>query len=78
VPRPSKPLPVVGASARIHHFGGAVEEGVVVAVLEEGRRLRVRGEGSRVAEFVLNPATARFLSAGAGPGERLELLASAG
>jgi hypothetical protein len=47
----------------------------VVSVQEQGRRLRVRGEGGEVLEFVLNPATARFVLAGAGQGPRLELLA---
>jgi hypothetical protein len=70
-------MPTVGASARIHHFGGTVEHGVVVAVLEEGRRLGVRGEDGRTDEFVLNPATARFVSAAAGQGTRLELLPDA-
>ena len=48
--------------------------GVVVAVREEGRRLEVRGEGGEVLEFVLSPATARFVAAGGGQGPRLELL----
>jgi hypothetical protein len=48
--------------------------GVVVAVREEGRRLEVRGAGGEVLEFVLSPATARFVSAGTAHGPRLELL----
>jgi len=71
---PSRPVPRVGAPARIAHFGGGFERGVVLAVHERGRRLQVRGEGGEVLEFVLNPATARFVAAGSAQGPRLELL----
>lgn len=71
---PSRQLPRVGAWARIVYFGGGFELGVVLAVREEGRRLEVRAEGGEVLEFVLSPATARFVAAGAGQGPRLELL----
>jgi hypothetical protein len=71
---PSRQLPRVGARARILHFGGMVETAVVIAVREEGRRLEVRGEGGEVSEFVLSPATARFVAAGGGQGARLELV----
>src|SRR5271168_3482249 len=50
---PSRPLPRVGAEARIAHFGGGFERGTVLAVHEEGRRLQVRGEAGEVLEFVL-------------------------
>ena len=69
-------MPRPGAAARIAHFGGSFEAGTVVAVLEEGRRLQVRGEGGDVLEFVLSPATARFVSASSAQGPRLELLDS--
>jgi hypothetical protein len=69
-------MPRVGARARIAHFGGSFERGTVIAVLEEGRRLQVRGEGGEVLQFVLSPATARFVAAGGAHGPRLELLAS--
>ena len=59
---------------RIAHFGGGFESGVVLAVHDEGRRLQVRGEEGELLEFVLNPATARFVSAGGAHGPRLELL----
>jgi hypothetical protein len=72
---PSRPLPRVGARARISHFGGGFELGTVLAVHEEGRRLEVRGDAGEVLVFVLNPATARFVSAGSASGPRLELLA---
>ncbi len=71
---PSRPVPRVGARARIAHFGGGFEMGVVVAVGEDGRRLEVRAEGGEVLEFVLSPATARFVAAGGGQGPRLELV----
>jgi len=71
---PSRPLPRVGAQARIAHFGGGFEQGTVLAVHEDGRRLEVRGEGGEVLEFVLSPATARFVSAASAHGPRLELL----
>jgi hypothetical protein len=67
-------VPRVGSQARIAHFGGGFELGTVVAVHDEGRRLEVRGEGGELREFVLSPATARFVSAGSGQGPRLELL----
>ena len=62
---------------RIAHFGGGFESGVVLAVHDEGRRLQVRGEEGELLEFVLNPATARFVSAGGAHGPRLELLGEA-
>jgi hypothetical protein len=71
---PSRPVPHVGAQARIAHFGGGFERGVVLAVHEQGRRLQVRGEGGEVLEFVLSPATARFVSARSPHGPRLELI----
>jgi hypothetical protein len=70
-------VPRVGAPARIVHFGGGVEAGVVLAVHEEGRRLQVRGEDGELLEFVLSPATARFVSASSAHGPRLELLGDA-
>jgi hypothetical protein len=75
---PSRPLPRVGARARITHFGGEREEGTVVAVHESGHRLEVRDQAGEVLEFVLNPATARFVRAGAARGPRLELLGDDG
>jgi len=71
---PSRPLPRVGAKARIAHFGGGFEGGTVLAVHDEGRRLEVRGDGGEVLEFVLSPASARFVFAGGSHGPRLELL----
>jgi hypothetical protein len=59
---------------RIAHFGGGFEAGTVLAVREQGRRLDVRGEGGETLEFVLSPATARFVHAQSAQGPRLELL----
>ncbi len=56
------------------HFGGSVEQGMVLTVHDEGRRLEVRDEAGEVLEFVLNPATARFVSVASAHGPRLELL----
>jgi hypothetical protein len=71
---PSRPVPRVGAKARIVHFGGSFERGTVLAVREHGRRLEVLAEGGELLEFVLSPATARFVSADSAHGPRLELL----
>jgi hypothetical protein len=59
---------------RIAHFGGGFEQGTVLEVHEQGRRLRVRGSDGELLEFVLSPATARFVQAGSSHGARLELL----
>jgi hypothetical protein len=72
--RPTRPLPHVGARVRITHFGGGSEPGVVLEVDDEGRRLRVRSDEGELLEFVLNPATARFVHAGSAHGPRLELV----
>lgn len=74
---PSRPVPHVGARARIAHFGGGHEPGTVVTVAENGRRLGVRGESGETFEFVLSPATARFVADGVASGPRLELLGNA-
>jgi hypothetical protein len=71
---PTRPVPRVGASARIRHFGGSSEDGVVVAVHEQGRGVTVRGEDGERYEFVLSHSSARFLSAGDARGPRLELV----
>ncbi len=71
-------MPRAGAPARICHFGGQFEPGVVATVLDEGRRLQVRGESGELQEFVLNAATARFIAAGSAQGARLELLDDGG
>jgi len=57
------------------YFSGDFEPGVVVALHEDAHRLEVRCEGGELLEFVLSPATARFVAAGSSHGLRLELLA---
>ncbi|HEV2998568.1 MAG TPA: hypothetical protein VGX16_05630 [Solirubrobacteraceae bacterium] len=71
---PSRPLPRPGARARVIHFGGGAEPATVLAVHEEGRRIQVRSEAGETLEFLLSPATARFVAAGLPHGPRLELL----
>jgi hypothetical protein len=68
-------VPCVGAAARILHFGGEREPCVVIAVEEQGRRLRVRDQADGMREFVLSPATATFIAVESRYGARLELLA---
>jgi hypothetical protein len=75
---PTRPLPRVGTRARIKHFGGGSELGVVLAVHDDGARLSVEGEDGDSYEFVLSPASARFLTAGDAHGPRLELLGDSG
>lgn len=75
---PSRQVPHVGSRGRIKHFGGGLEQCIVLAVHDDGRRLEVRDETGAVLEFVLSPATARFVSAGGVHGPRLELLGQAG
>jgi hypothetical protein len=75
---PSRPLPRVGSRARVAHFGGGFELATVLAVHEDGRRVEVRCEGGELLEFVLSPATARFVSAASAHGPRLELLGDPG
>jgi hypothetical protein len=50
---------------------------VVLAVREDGRRLQVRSDGGEVLDFILSPATARFVSADTAHGPRLELVGDA-
>ena len=56
-------MPYVGRSVRVIHLG-AVVDGVVDAVLADGRQLRVLTEEGETLEFVLDPATAGFTLAG--------------
>jgi hypothetical protein len=56
--------PRVGDRVCIVHLA-AWEDGTVLAVHDDGRRVEVRGEGEGVThEFVLSRATARFVSGG--------------
>jgi hypothetical protein len=74
MPSPTRLLPKLDASARVAHFGGGFESAIVVGISEDGRRLSVRCESGELLEFVLSPATARFVSADGSQGPRLELL----
>jgi hypothetical protein len=71
---PTRPLPRVGAHARIAHFGGSFEGASVIAVREDGRLLDVLSERGETLQFALSRASARFLAAGSAHGPRLELL----
>jgi hypothetical protein len=71
---PSRPLPSVGAAATIRHFSGERERVTVIALSDHGRRIEVRTHNGETLEFVLSPATARFVSAESAQGPRLELL----
>jgi hypothetical protein len=71
---PTRPLPRVGAAARIGHFGGGWERGTVTEVREGGRLLAVRSDSGELLEFALSPATAKFVAGGSSHGVRLELL----
>jgi hypothetical protein len=71
---PTRPLPTLGAQARISHFGGEVEMGVVCAVRDGGRHVEVSVESGERFEFLLHPATAKFVISGAAHGMEMELL----
>jgi hypothetical protein len=72
---PSRPVPRIGARARVAHFGGGFEQATVISLCEDGRRVEVRCASGETLAFVLSPATARFVSADGAHGPRLELLA---
>lgn len=71
--RPTKPVPAVGASASVSHFGGGDEEVVIVAVEDDGRRLVVRDAGAQTHEFTLRRATAVYVLRGEQHSPRLRL-----
>ncbi|MGA9283932.1 MAG: hypothetical protein WBV85_00660 [Solirubrobacteraceae bacterium] len=71
---PSRPLPRADGHVRIKHFGGSIERGTIVSVLEDGARLSVEGEDGELYEFVLSPASARFVSAADAHGPHLEIV----
>jgi hypothetical protein len=72
--RPTRPVPRVGAPVRIGHFGGGWERGTVSSVGDHGRRLTVMSDAGEALDYVLSPATAKFVPAGSPYGGRLELL----
>jgi hypothetical protein len=71
---PTRPLPRLGCRARIRHFGGEVEVGVVCAVHDSGRRVEVRCGSGEMVIFALSPATAKFMLAGSAHGAEMDLL----
>jgi hypothetical protein len=71
---PTRPLPRIGAAARVAHFGGGVEVATITAVRDDGRRLEVRLRDGERLEFELSPATARFVASDRHGGPRLELV----
>lgn len=71
---PTRPVPRLGAKARISHFGGEVEIGVICALRDGGRRVEVSCESGEKLEFALSLATAKFVAAGSAHGAAMELL----
>jgi len=67
-------MPRVGGEARITHFGGSREHAVISEVHDGGRRLTVDTDGGERLQFVLRPATAKFMIAGSAHGDTLDLL----
>jgi len=71
--RPSRPLPLPGASAQVWHFGGEAEPVTIVEVRDEGRTVVVRGQSGSPREFTLRRGTAAFVERGANNGPVLKL-----
>lgn len=70
--KPTRTLPVVGASARIWHFGGESEPVTIVELREGGRCVVVAGGDGERREFTLRRATAAFVARGDQHSPRLE------
>ena len=71
--RPSRPLPLAGASALVWHFGGEAEPVTVVEVRDGGRTVLVCGRDGAQREFTLRRGTAAFIERGAQNGPVLKL-----
>ena len=71
--RPSRPLPVPGASALVWHFGGEAEQVTIVEVRDGGATVLVRGRDGTQREFTLRRGTATFVAQGAQNGPVLKL-----
>jgi hypothetical protein len=73
--RPSRPVPLPGASALVWHFGGEAEPVTVVEVRDGGRTVLVRGrdDDGPPREFTLRRGTAAFVERGAQNGPVLKL-----
>ena len=70
--KPTRTLPVVGAAARIWHFGGESEMVTIVELREGGRGIVVLGADGERREFTLRRATAAFVARGQQHSPRLE------
>ena len=71
--RPSRPLPVPGASALVWHFGGEAEPVTILEVRDGGATVVVRGRDGSPREFTLRRGTASFVERGAQNGPVLKL-----
>jgi len=71
--RPTRPQPLVGAPARVWHFGGEREQVTIVEVRDGGRCVVVAGADGAAREFTLRRATAAFVASGEQHSPRLEL-----
>jgi hypothetical protein len=65
-------VPVLGAPARIRHFGGEAEPVTIVELRDGGRAIVVAGAAGRRREFTLRRATAAFVARGEQHSPRLE------
>lgn len=70
--RPSRALPVLGAQARVWHFGGESESVTIVELRDGGRAIVVAGVDGERREFTLRRATAAFVARGEQHSPRLE------
>jgi len=70
--RPSRPLPVPGAPARIRHFSGEAEQVTIVELRDGGRCVVVAGADGSQREFTLRRATAAFVARDEQHSPRLE------
>lgn len=71
--RPTRSQPVVGARARVWHFGGEQEQVTIVEVRDGGRCVVVAGADGAPREYTLRRATAAFVARGEEHSPRLEL-----
>jgi hypothetical protein len=71
--KPTRAQPVVGAGARVWHFGGEPEPVTIVEVRDDGRSVIVASADGRRQEFTLRRATAAFVAAGEQHSPRLGL-----
>jgi hypothetical protein len=70
--KPSRPLPEVGAPARIWHFSGESEPVSIVELREQGRSVVVACADGSQREFTLRRVSARFIERGQQHSPRLE------